>query len=224
MKIEFSEFEIRVKKLFSQQVIKSTEIESLLIDSTVHHIRMKGGKEVVLKEDFLQGFFLGEELAEFAAKNHISFVKTADYDEAETYLDSFSSVMSWAEDYKRAFTAGVEPYLKERLGDACSVEMEIAHRSAMVNIFTNIVKDGMKLFPKSDTDLNIYVEKVGDHEDYALDVLDSVLMVQYDSRTNNCQWLVVDDVDAMISMMKKTIDDLCRNGYVYADSKLLRKV
>lgn len=219
MRIELTESEIRVRRLFAQQVITAGEIESIQIGSSVHHIYFQDDKEVVLKKTLIQGLLLEDELAEFAAKNHISFVRTMDFEEDGKYLETFPDAMRWAEDYIRTFTSEVDPYLKERLGWDCSVKMEIVHRTSMINIFTNIMKDGMKLFPKTNADLTIYVEKFGDFEDYSLDVLDSVILVSYDSKTNVSKWLVIDDVDAMIPMMKQTIENLCREGYVYADSR-----
>lgn len=202
--------------LFAKKRIEADEIESMLLRTKEDLIRLKSGKEIRLKPGRLYNYFVEDDLSELAAKNHISFEKEIDYSETSLYFEDFQDVMRRAEADQRVFEAEVEPYVKAKLSDSASIRTEILSGADRVLLVINIVKDGMKVFPKSDGAPEIYKEKFGLREVYALDVLDEAMMVRYDSLTNNSRWLTLDDVNNMIPSIKNTVDEMCTNGMVYA--------
>lgn len=202
--------------LFAKKRIEAEEIESMLLRTDEDLIRLKSGKEIRLKLGHLYNCFVADDLSELAAKNHISFEKEIDYSETEVYFDDLSDVMRRAEADQRVFEAEVEPYVKAKLSDSASIRTEILCGAGDLRLLINIVKDGMKVFPKSDGAPEIYKEKFGLREVYALEVLDEAMMVRYDSATNSSRWLMLDDVNNMIPSIKNTVDEMCTNGMAYA--------
>jgi hypothetical protein len=216
MHIEFSDTEIHIGKFFGQKSIAAGEIESMRLESAVNHIRLKNGREIRLKLGRFMNCFLSDELSEFAAKHHISFRKEVNYSETELYFEDLADVMHRAEADQRALEAAVDPYVKEKLSDACSIQTEIICKSDDVCLVINIVKDGMKAFLMSEAAPDIYREKIGSRELYALDVLDEAMIVEYDAATDRSRWLTLDDVNNMIPSIRKTVDDMLTDGIVYA--------
>ena len=216
MKVEFCDSGILVKKFFGQKSISAGEIESMRLESEVNHIRLKNGREIRLKLGRFMNFFLADELSEFAAKHRISFRKEVNFSETELYFEDIADVMRRAEADRRALEASVDPYVKEKLSDACSIKTEIVCKSDDVCLVINIMKDGMKAFPMSDAAPDIYREKIGTRELYALDVLDEAMIVEYDAETDRSRWLTLDDVNHMIPSIMKAVDDMLADGIVYA--------
>jgi len=216
MNVEVNGSEIVIRRLFGRKVIEAGEIGSMRLKSTENFIRLKSGKKIRLKLGRFVNYFVADELSALALNYHISFEKEIEYSETGVYFDDISDVMLRAEADQRTYETAIDPYVKEKLSDACSIQTEIVREADNVCLLFNIVKDGMKAFPISDGAPGIYKEKIGLREVYAMDLLDEARIVKYDSVTESCRWLTLDDVSNMISSMKNTIDEMCVNGIVYA--------
>jgi hypothetical protein len=216
MKVEFCDSGILVKKFFGQKSIAAGEIESMRLDYRLNSIRLKNGREIPLRCGRFVNLFLADELSEFAAKHRISFRKEVNFSETELYFEDIADVMRRAEADRGALEASVDPYVKEKLCDACSIKTEIVCKSDDVCLVINIMKDGMKTFPMSEASPDIYREKIGTRELYALDVLDEAMIVEYDAEMDRSRWLTLDNVNHMIPSIMKAVDDILADGIVYA--------